>query len=147
MRAYSEDLRKRVIEEEGAKAQELAKRFKLSRRTIERWRQRHRENGELRSRQRGGYRRSCLERHDATLRQWIVQEPCLTLMELAQRCLKELGVKVGKNGVADRLKKLGLSFKKNDARRRARAARREAGKGSVAGRAKRMGRSSPGLPG
>jgi transposase len=48
----------------------------------------------------------------------------ITLREVQQRCQKQLGVKLGLNALWHRIDRLGLSYKKNDARRRARSARR-----------------------
>jgi transposase len=48
----------------------------------------------------------------------------LTLVELQQRCRTRLQVSIGITALWHRLRRLGLSFKKNDARRRARSTRR-----------------------
>jgi transposase len=146
MKSYSQDLRERVLQEEEAGSEELAKRFKISKRTVDRWRQRYRVHGELRPRQRGGYLRSRLADHEKTLRQWIRREPDLTLSELVERCVEQLGVVIGKSAMANRIEKLGLSFKKNDTRQRARALRREKSSASVARKAKGVGHKAPGLP-
>jgi transposase len=67
-------------------------------------------------------RRSRLEKHDHTLRRWIGAQADLTLRELQHRCLRQLNVAIGVTALWHRLEQLGLSYKKNDARRRARAA-------------------------
>ena len=46
----------------------------------------------------------------------------LTLSEIQQRCLEQLRVPIGLTALWHRLEYLGLSYKKNDARRRARSA-------------------------
>jgi hypothetical protein len=71
---------------------------------------------------RGGYRRSRLEGHDALLHQWIEAQPDLTLEELQERLLQQLDICIGTTALWHRLKKLGLSYKKNAARRRTRPA-------------------------
>jgi transposase len=48
----------------------------------------------------------------------------LTLAELRQRCGDQLQVSIGLTALWHRLRRLGLSYKKNDARRRTRPARR-----------------------
>jgi transposase len=48
----------------------------------------------------------------------------LSLAELQQRCAAQLEVSIGVTALWHRLRHLGLSYKKNDARRRARPPRR-----------------------
>jgi transposase len=48
----------------------------------------------------------------------------LTLVELQARCQTQLHVSIGITALWHRLRRLGLSYKKNDARRRAGPARR-----------------------
>jgi transposase len=47
----------------------------------------------------------------------------LSLVQLQQRCQDRLGVSIGLTALWHRLHRLGLSYKKNDARRRAGSAR------------------------
>jgi transposase len=124
MKSYSNDLRERIVagREQGASAQELAKRFGVSKRSVERYWQRQQETGSIVPKQRGGYRRSVLAGHDEDLRQWIKAEPGLTLAELRERLRQKLRIKLGPTALWHRLERLGLSFKKNAARRRARSA-------------------------
>jgi transposase len=63
-----------------------------------------------------------LEKHDRTLRRWIAAQADLTLGELQERCRKRLKVSIGITALWHRLERLRLSYKKNDARRRARSA-------------------------
>jgi transposase len=148
MRALSGDLRKRVIaaKEKGEGSAETAKRFGLGKRTVDGWWKTYRESGRSAPLQQGGHRRSALEGHDAVLNRWIKEKPCITLRELSERCLKELGLRIGKTGIDNRLKAIDLSYKKNDARFRAGAGRHQGGKRSVATRSKRMGRQKADLP-
>ena len=88
------------------------------------WKQQQRR-GHCRPKQIGGYRRSRLRPHEKTLRQWIKRQADLTLVELQERCRTELEVTIGLTALWHRLDRLGLSYKKNDARRRASAARRQ----------------------
>jgi transposase len=127
VKAYSEDLRKRVIEarERGQSAAVVARRFRLNVRTVERYGKRYRETGQIASKKHGGYRRSRLEGHEKMLQRWIGQQADLTLAQLQQRCREQLKVRIGINALWHRLDRLGLSYKKNDVRRRARAARRQ----------------------
>ena len=124
MRPLSQDLRQRIIaaRERGEGTGEVCKRFGVSRKSVERFWNEYRRTGACQPKKIGGYRRSRLAKHDGTLRHWITEESDLTLSELQQRCLKQLKVTIGITALWHRLEQLGLSYKKNDARRRARAA-------------------------
>jgi transposase len=124
MRPLSEDLRRRIIgaREKGAGTGEVCQRFGVSRKSVERFWKQYGLSGHCRPKQIGGYRRSRLEKHERTLRRWIAQQADLTLVELQQRCREHLAVQIGINALWHRLDRLGLSYKKNDARRRARSA-------------------------
>jgi len=124
MRPLSQALRQRIIaaRERGEGTGEVCKRFGVSRKSVERFWKQHRLTGTCRPKKIGGYRRSCLEKHDRTLRRWIAAQSDLTLNELRQRCLEQLQVSIGITALWHRLEQLGLSYKKNDARRRARSA-------------------------
>jgi transposase len=126
MRPLSQDLRQRIVaaRERGAGTGEVCRRFGVSRKSVERFWKQHRLTGACHPKQIGGYRRSRLERHDRTLCRWIGEQADLTLSQLQQRCLRELDVAIGLSALWHRLEKLGLSYKKNHARRRARSARR-----------------------
>lgn len=126
MRPLSQDLRLRIIaaRERGEGTGEVCRRFGVSRKSVERFWKQHRLTGACQPKQIGGYRRSRLEKHDRTLHRWLHEQSDLTLAELQQRCRQELNVGIGLTALWHRLKKLGLSYKKNHARRRARPARR-----------------------
>jgi transposase len=123
MRPLSQDLRGRIIaaREGGEGTGEVCKRFGVSRKSVERFWNQHRLTGKCLPKKIGGYRRSRLEKHDRTLRRWIAHQPDLTLSELQQRCLEQLKVPISMTPLWHRLERLGLSYKKNDARRRARS--------------------------
>ena len=124
MRPLSQDLRQRIIaaRERGAGTGEVCRRFGVSRKSVERFWNQHRLTGQCQPKQIGGYRRSRLEKHDRTLRRWIGEQADLTLSQLQERCRQELSVVIGLTALWHRLEKLGLSYKKNHARRRARSA-------------------------
>jgi transposase len=123
MKSYSEDLRKRVIvlRSKGHTGAEVASLFSVSKRTVERYWSRYQETGSVAASQRGGYRRSRLEGHDATIRAWIAKESDLTLAELQERIRERLKISLGTTALWHRLDRLGLSYKKNPKRLRARA--------------------------
>lgn len=123
MKTYSSDLRDRIIvaRKEGHSAADVAKRFEVCKRSVERYWKQHEQQGNVWPKQRGGYKKSRLEGHDETLKSWIAAQPDLTLEELQGRCAEQLGVKIGINALWQRLDKLELSFKKNASRQRAKA--------------------------
>jgi transposase len=124
MRPLSQDLRLRIIaaRERGEGTGEVCRRFGVSRKSVERFWNQHRRTGVCEPKQIGGYRRSRLEKHDRTLRRWLAAQSDLTLVEMQKRCLEQLRVAIGLTALWHRLERLGLSYKKNDARRRARSA-------------------------
>ena len=124
MKSFSLDLPKRLVagRRRGQCADELARLFGVSKRSVERFWKRHVQEGTIEPKQRGGYRRSRLEGHDELLRQWISQQPDLSLEEMCERLRNQLDIRIGTTALWHRLEKLGLSYKKNAARRRARAA-------------------------
>lgn len=126
MRPLSQDLRQRIIaaRERGEGTGEVCQHFGVSRKSVERFWNQHRRTGQCLPKQIGGYRRSRLAPHDRRLQRWIATQPDLSLVELQARCLVQLKVSIGLTALWHRLRRLGLSYKKNDARRRARPARR-----------------------
>jgi transposase len=140
MPTYSCDLRERIIaaREDGHSAEEVARLFRVSRRSVERYWKTYQTTGKVEPRQRGGYRRSCLEGHDGRLRAWIGEKKDLTLAELRDRIDQDLGIKVGNTALWHRLERLGLSYKKNAARRRARPGGPPGRPPKLAGTAKKL---------
>jgi transposase len=126
MRPLSQDLRQRIVaaRERGEGTGEVCKRFGVSRKSVERFWKQHGQTGQCLPKQIGGYRPSRLAKHDRTLQRWIENQPDLSLVELQQRCQDQLAVAIGITALWHRLRRLGLSYKKNDARRRAGSARR-----------------------
>jgi transposase len=121
MRPLSQDLRRRIVatREGGVGTGEVSQRFSVCRSTVERVWNQHCKLGHVEPKQVGGYRKSRLEKHAKTLGRWIEKKSDVTLFELRERCLQELGVSVGINALWHQLRRMGLSSKKNDARRRA----------------------------
>jgi transposase len=102
----------------------VCQRFGVSRSSVERFWKQHQNRGQCQPKKIGGYRRSRLEKHDRQLRRWLTEQVDITLRQLQQRCREQLEVHIGLNALWHRIDRLGLSYKKNDARRRARSARR-----------------------
>ena len=121
-RAYSEDLRERLIaavEREELSCREAAGRYRVSAASAVRWVQQYREAGRTKARPMGGDRRSVLKPERAWLLGLIGKEKDLTLMALSARLRAERGVKADASMLWRFFKAEGISFKKNRARRRA----------------------------
>ncbi len=128
MQAYSQDLRDRALRavQRGERPTDIAARFEVSRMWVYQVANRFRRSGERGSLRIGGYRRSRVAEMEATLRGWLKAQPDLTLAEMCARLL-ERHIEIKPPALWHQLNKWGLSFKKNPARQRARARRREAG--------------------
>jgi transposase len=148
MKTYSRDLRQRIVaaRQQGHSAQEIARLFGVSKRSVERFWKKYLATGAVEPKQRGGYRRSRLEKHDRQLRRWIKEKADLTLAQLQERIAQELGVELGTTALWHRLERLGLSYKKNAARRRAAASRSASGPPKVASGTKKLGSSQTRFP-
>ncbi len=120
MRPYSKDLRKRIVEarERGESAEDIAQRYKVSKRSVERYWNRYQTSGSYHSYKKGKPSGSILDEHQKRLLKWIKKEPGLTLEQLRERLAEEAGVNVSVVSVWKQLKRYGLSFKKNDMRKR-----------------------------
>jgi transposase len=142
MQTYSRDLRERIIaaREKGHTTAEVIRLFGVSKSSVERYWSQYRRTGKLEPSQRGGYRRSCLEGHDRSLRAWIGEKKDLTLAELRERILHDLGITVGNTALWHRLERLGLSYKKNAARRRAKTGRTSRPPAKAGGSVREAGR-------
>ncbi|EIP97359.1 transposase [Opitutaceae bacterium TAV1] len=136
MKAYSPDLRERIIKarQEGAGAAETAKRYGVCKRTVERYWKRVNETGQCGELRRGGRRVSRLKPHLETLRGWIEAQNDLTLAEMLGRLRGELGVCIKRQALWHQLNRLGLTYKKNAARRRAGSGRRKGSPATLAGK-------------
>lgn len=98
MRAYSRDLRQRVLNAclEGRYSQrEIARRFDVSRGFVSRVLQRYRETGEVGAKGRNGGRRRKIGRKEReTLRLLVAERPDATLNELCERFQKRTDIEV-----------------------------------------------------
>jgi transposase len=111
MRAYSMDLRVRVLEaaEGGEATAELADRFAVSPAWVRRLRHRHRETGEVGPRVGRPTRTPKLVAHHPRIRDLLAATPDLTLAELRH----ELGVAVALSTLWAAVRTLGYTFKKS----------------------------------
>jgi transposase len=143
-KAYSMDLRKRVIEacDQGQTIAQVAERFAVSTSFVEKLQQRRRESGTLDPKPHGGGRQPLLSlEHDDILRTLLAAKPDTTLVELRAK----LGVKVHLSSLWYRLQRLGLTFKKNTDRGRARARGRAPAARRLASRAADVGSGPAGV--
>lgn len=111
MRAYSVDLRVRVLEAAAAGdgTAELADRFSVSPAWVRRLRQRHRMTGEVGPRVARPSRTRKLAAHHPRIRDLLAATPDLTLAELRH----ELGIAVALSTLWAAVRSLGYTFKKS----------------------------------
>jgi len=123
-KAYSQDLRERVIEavEAGQTRHAAAARFKVSVSSAIRWVQRWQVSGETAAKPRGGST-SPLEDHEAVLLNVAAEQPDLTLDEFCG-VLRQREIATSRVSLCRFFARHGFSFKKNRARQRAGARRR-----------------------
>ena len=119
-RAYSQDLRERVIDA-GTSARQAAERFGIGVATAIVWVRRARE-GERSARRQGQPKRSKLDPHREFLLALIEAEPDITIAEMQERLRSEAGVTVSVGTVWTFLDRAGLTFKKRPATRPSRSA-------------------------
>jgi transposase len=115
-RAYSEDLRRRVVGavEAGASCRQAAVRFGVSVSFVVKLLQRWRGSGTLAARRVGGRRAHRLAEHAELVKRLVAAEPDLTLEELRRR-LGDEGVVIGRSSIDRYLTVLGLTRKKRRA--------------------------------
>ena len=124
---YSEDLRVRLIaavEQEGLSRREAGRRFRVSASSSVRWLTERSQSGRTGARPMGGDRRSVLKAERDWLAALVARENDLTLEAIAARLHAARGVKADASMLSRFFKAAGISFKKNRARRRAKAPRR-----------------------
>jgi transposase len=133
MRAYSQDLRDRVLNalERGERPIDIAVRFEVSRGWVHQVRRQLRVEGRRSSLRIGGHRKSLLAPVEPELRRWIADQPDLTLAEMCERLAKKHRIAIKIPALWHQLNRWGLSYKKNSSRQRARTARRAASAAGV----------------
>jgi transposase len=109
-RAYSQDLRDRVIDA-GTSARQAAERFGVGIATAIVWTRRARD-GERSARRQGQPKRSKLDPHRDFLLRLIAAEPDVTIAEMQVRLADEAGVSASVGTIWTFLDRAGLTFKK-----------------------------------
>src|SRR6185295_4769006 len=100
MKAYSTDLRERVIESvesDECNIPQAARRYKVSEPSIERWLAQHRKTGRCAPRPHAGGLSRKLARAAAAIRAAVKAQPDATLRELCELVEKETGIKSDPN--------------------------------------------------
>jgi transposase len=134
----SNDLRERVVAAvaEGHSRRETAERFGVAPSTVVKWMRRWRETGSVAPTRQGGDRRSQrIEAHADEILGLIAATPDITLEEIVGYLASTRGKLFAQSTVWRLLDRHGVTFKKNSARQRARAARRGGRAAGVARRA------------
>jgi transposase len=133
---YSDDLRERVVMAVagGCSRRAAADRFAVSASSAIRWVELHEKTGSVSPRQRRSKSRSPLAAQASWLLELVDKEQDLTLAEIVQRLSQHRGVTTTDSSVDRFFKRHKISFKKNSARRRARATRRGRSTAALEGR-------------
>jgi transposase len=115
MKAYSQDLRERVLaavhDAQQSQAQ-MAEQFQVHLSTLEKWLRRERETGRTTALPHGGGRTRTLRECGAFLRAEVKKQPDITLEELCTRVVEAQGLQVSPSMVSRELKRLNLPRKK-----------------------------------
>lgn len=114
-RAYSQDLRDRVIEAveiDGMSRRAAARRFGVSESAAVKWLERYRETGKRVPIGTGGHRPSVLAPHGAFIHAVRAEKPDITLAALCQRLDEEKGVKADTGMMSRFLRREGITLKK-----------------------------------
>ncbi len=114
-RAYSQDLRDRVIDAalSGQSARGSAAHFGVGIATAIVWVRRARESGDRSARKQGGTKPCKLDPHRDYLLALVDETPDLTISELLERLSNERGVTVSRSTLWEFLDRCGLTFKKS----------------------------------
>jgi transposase len=131
-RAYSLDLRERVVAAVGAgeSCRSVAATFKVSVASVVKWSQRFRRTGSAAARPMGGNRPYVLACERDWLLKRLAEQPDITLRALLAE-LAERGITVSYYAVWHFFEHEGISFKKKPARQRAGSSRRRQATGTV----------------
>ena len=115
MKAYSQDLRERLIAavEVGAQSRpELAETFAVSESTIDKWVKRWRDTGSVAALPFAGGRRRALKACATDIRAEVKRQPDVTLGELCERVAAQTGVTASSSMMWRELQVLALPRKK-----------------------------------
>lgn len=111
-RAYSQDLRDRVLSADGAGSGKVAGRYGVSPSYVVKVRQRRDRLGEETPGAQRSHTSPKLAAHSGAITTQVVKQPDMTLDELRTWIVAELGVSVSVSTVWSTLRRLGLTLKK-----------------------------------
>ena len=113
-RAYSDDLRGRVLEAvaAGSSARSAGRRFGVAPSTAVRWVDRHRSLGETSARRQGKPRGSRLDAHEAFILTLIEKQKDITLTEMVERLEAEHDLCISRAMLCLWLRRRGFTHKK-----------------------------------
>lgn len=116
-RAYSEDLRRRVVADtdKGLSMRAVAEKYSVSPSFVSQLTRRWRREGSVASRQIGGYKRHALAEHADAIRRQLAEQNGMTLVELRDWAQAALDVHVHFSSVDRFVRLLGYRYKKNAA--------------------------------
>lgn len=114
--SYSNDFRKKIIEEIQEKKQtlpEVADRFRVSTSFIYALWSRFRETGAYEAKQRGGRKPAKVDKlGEEEIKKWLSVEPDLTLNELCEKYHLHFTILMGKSSMDRALKRMNMTYKK-----------------------------------
>ncbi len=119
MRAYSQDLRERILRAvRGREAlqEAIAQRFTVSRSFVERLWQRGRQTGNCAALPHGGGRSRSLRPAEGLLRQLVAEDPDIALVTLCVRVERRLRIRVSAKTMCLEIQRLRLPRKKSRSR-------------------------------
>ena len=119
MKAYSQDLRERVIMAIEAKRQsknEIARTFGIGSATVDKWHRQWHETGSVAARPFSGGRRRALRVCDDWLRAEVKRQPDVSLDELCERVQAEWRITASPSMMCRELQRLKLRVKKSRSR-------------------------------
>ena len=122
-KAYSEDLRRRVVADtdKGLSIRAVADKYSVSPSFVSKITCLWNQEGSVSPRRIGGYRRHALEAHAAKVKGKLLEDKDITLAELRDWIEETLGVRVHVSSVDRFIRSLGYSYKKNTEGQRTRA--------------------------
>ena len=115
MKPYSQDLRERIlaaVKETKLSQAKIAKAFKISQSTLEKWLQRWRDTGSYAALPHGGGHTRALGDCETFIRAQVKKQPDITLEELCVQVAKAKGVQSSPSMMCRELQRLNLPRKK-----------------------------------
>lgn len=141
---YGDDLRRKILEayQQGEGTEEaLARRFRVSRGYVEKIRGQQLRTGQMeRVRHRPGRKPKFTEPVREQLRDWLRQQPDLTLAELQEKLLGQVELGVSRPSLWTVLRKMGLRLKKSHSTPSNATRKRTSGGGKSSSRPSRRSR-------